>query len=127
MWYQTRMRLTKVEGVVQNLERTSVTRESAGNTHTNTTHITLFKLGEDRVELRLSDPPPLSDGDRVRVAGYQKPGLLSAEACFNVSTGWTSPRYPLIFSLVGSMIPLLGGVMMAFFFPMIPFYVIPAI
>jgi hypothetical protein len=55
-----------------------------------TTHSAIFSLADHRVELRLPGPPPITNGDRVRVAGQFGNGVFNALVCRNFDTGWTS-------------------------------------
>ncbi|HEX7261922.1 MAG TPA: hypothetical protein VF258_08915 [Luteolibacter sp.] len=73
------------------------------------------------MELRLSTPPVIFDGDRVRVAGSVENGVFSALACRNLTTGWLSPAVNtgcvsvilvafVIFSLIfGIVFAIVGG------------------
>ena len=82
--------LTTLEGVVSLLQRTTQI-SGGGETAAQTTHIALLSIGEKRVELRLSTPPIIQDGDRVRLAGTEGNGVFTAIACRNLQTGWVSP------------------------------------
>lgn len=88
-----------------------------------TTHISLFSLDETRVELRLSTPPVIFDGDRVRVAGSEKNGVFSALACRNLTTGWLSPvaNIGCVFAVMVAFVifSLMIGLMMSVIFAIV--------
>ena len=84
-------KLEVIEGIVEKLERTSHVSGGGSNSHASTTHITLFHLGERRVSLSLPSPPPISDGDTVRLVGLQHNGVFSTRQCLNLTTSWLSP------------------------------------
>ncbi len=82
-------KLCVIDGTVSGLQRTTdVTRGSEDRLHT--THIAIFSLASHRVELRLLCPPPIANGDRVRVAGRFGNGIFNALVCRDFDTGWIS-------------------------------------
>src|SRR5690349_10430015 len=82
--------LVVLEGVVSGLQRTTHVSGGSGESAARTTHICIFSLGSHRVELKLPSVAPIADGDQVRLAGSMQPGLFSAIACRNLTTGWIS-------------------------------------
>lgn len=77
-----------IEGQVEDLDRS--TQVSGTENGTSTTHIAIFKIGENRVLLSSNTPPMIANDDIVRIAGIDKPGQFGAIACKNLSTGWIS-------------------------------------
>lgn len=77
-----------IEGQVEDLDRSS--QVSGTENGTSTTHIAIFKIGENRVLLSSLQPPMIANGDLVKIAGIEKPGKFNAIACKNLTTGWTS-------------------------------------
>ena len=103
------MGLIKIEGVVQGLSRTSETYRREGHAAPLTVYLATFTLGEHQVKLSFSEPVPFSDGDRVRVVGYEKPHHFVGEACHDLASGWTSPSLPPMLHLITAGVAFLLG------------------
>ncbi len=81
--------LTTIKGVVEGFERS--THVTGTDHRTSTTHLSIFKIGTNRIMLRTSAPSIISDGDEVVVAGIHDNGQFSALACKNLTANWVSP------------------------------------
>ncbi|NWK56908.1 hypothetical protein HW115_14890 [Verrucomicrobiaceae bacterium N1E253] len=81
--------LVKMRGVVEGFERT--THTSGTSNRTSTTHLSLFRIGQNHVLLKTSIPSVIANGDEVLIAGMNINGQFQALACRNVTTNWTSP------------------------------------
>src|SRR5689334_10872557 len=79
------MELEVVRGTANGL-RTAV--DVSGNRDgVSTLHHALFKIGGVTVTFASGSPPPISEGDRLVVAGRMKGRLLMADAYLNVTVG----------------------------------------
>lgn len=83
--------LTVHQGVVSGLQRTTHV-SGGGNTSASNAHICIFALGDIRVETRSSSPPPIAEGDQLRIAGRYDNGIFKALALHDLTTSWISPE-----------------------------------
>jgi hypothetical protein len=98
------MELEVVRGTANGL-RTAV--EVSGNRDgVSTLHHALFKIGGVTVMFASSSPPPISEGDRLVVAGRMKGRLLQADAYLNVTVGVRGDA-GMLYSLVYAILSLL--------------------
>ena len=81
--------LELVKGIVEDFERT--TQVTGGQNRTSTTHLSIFKIGSNRIILKTSVPSLISNGDEVFVAGLYDNGQFTALACNNLTANWISP------------------------------------
>lgn len=81
--------ITTLSGIVDGFERT--TQVSGNDQQTRTTHLSIFKIGSERVILQSSVPGMMENGDNVAVAGISSNGQFTALACKNLTTGWLTP------------------------------------
>lgn len=81
--------LVAIRGMVEDFERS--TQVSGTQNATSTTHLSMFKIGSDRVLLKTTVPSVVSNGDEVVLAGAHANGQFHALACQNLTAGWMSP------------------------------------
>lgn len=79
-----------IEGTVLGLQRVADIQDGADMGAT-TMHICIFNLDETRVQLGGWTPPPIADGDRLRVVGRVTEGLFDGIVCRDLTTGWITP------------------------------------
>jgi hypothetical protein len=121
--------LNTIDGIVEDLERS--THVSGGSeTSTSTTHLAIFKIGDERIILSATTPPMISNGDQIKVAGESKPGEFKAIACRNVTTNWSTPEVGkhngcLIFILLATnLLPLIFCYVSILFAPILLFWLL---
>lgn len=102
-----------LEGLVEDLDRST---QVTGTENTITTHIAIFKIGENRVLLNTREPAMIADGDQIKVAGVVKPGQFTALACKNQTTGWISTYTTTGCGIFFIFIMILVSLVMTFFF-----------
>lgn len=83
------MEYTTLDGIVSNFERT-IQVSGGGETGPRTSHVSIFCVAGERVLLKTSAPAMLADGDHVKLVGMSQQGQFTAEACKNLTTGWTT-------------------------------------
>jgi hypothetical protein len=108
--------ITTISGKVQGFERT--TQVSGTTQRTSTTHLSLFRLGTERMILRSSVPSMISEGDDVVVAGIQSDGQFTGLACKNQTTGWVTPLVQQ--GCIIAFLIVLTVISFAFFFVIFP-------
>lgn len=83
--------LSVIQGTVSGLQRVAEF-DGGVNTATSNYHICIFNLGSQRAQLGGWSPPPIANGDVLRVAGHPCEGVFDSIACRNLTTGWTTPK-----------------------------------
>lgn len=81
--------LTTIKGTVEEFERS--THTSGTTQYTSTAHLSMFRIGQQRVILKTTIPSVISNGDEVILAGTTANGQFHAFACRNMTANWVSP------------------------------------
>ena len=110
--------LVRIQGVVENFERSTDTR--GGSNHTSTTHLSMFKVGSDHVLLKTIIPSVIANGHEVVLAGMTVNGQFQALACRNLTTNWISPLKQQGFAFVALI--CIAILSFSFFFFIIPIF-----
>jgi hypothetical protein len=103
--------MTTLQGIAIKVRNTLDVSSSGGeNSQTSTTHISVFQLNAQPVQVLADSPVMIDEGDTVLVAGQVKNGGFKAFAYQNVTTGVHDSAGWILNVFIGSLFAI-GGLL----------------